>query len=850
MTNADSEPSQKEVDDAFCAAIELQGVDQRNFLETLPTLLRTRVDSLLRSYYDAGTAFLSPAVAGEALIESGSEIDADEIPGCRIIGLLGAGGMGRVYLAEQPAPLSRKVAIKVINSNSLGTSLPDRFRTEQASNALMDHPNIARVLDAGISSSGNAYLMMEFIDGCSITEFCDNEAMAIPDRLQLFEQLCRAIQHAHQKGIIHRDIKPSNVLVTVIEEKPVVKVIDFGLAKSVLPVQEPGRSDLTLFGQVLGTLRYMSPEQVSSISLDVDTRSDVYSLGVLLYELLTSTTPITRERTKSDSTETLLTAIRDEQVERPSVRLARLNDASVGKNRGTSLSALQLCLQAELDWIVLRALEKDRTDRYDSASGFANDIVRYLRHEVVEATPPSAAYRIRKFIQRHKIGVATTAVFAVLLITSVIVASVLAFWAMDEAVRAQAAERAAREAELATRQARDLAEKNAAELSQVVYLGFSVLEARYVADTDQVFSVVKSLREMPQLQNSSAGIEARANVFRAAFSLIELQQLANDRKPFAADAIKLFDEAKALLNKAIELDPQLGFAYLARAQLQSETYSLFESARVLLGAMGRPLPTPNEILADWHEAVRLMPKSTYAYSGRGWWRMRLGETEAASADFLMAIRLNPDNDFAHQGLGTLKESMGEHQQSVESYLRAFRSPVRLGDVLFRSVSRSNIAHEIATITFNSLWDKDAAPILQIYPAAVVHVFGAKNPQMQFADGIVWDKAIQCLAGDSKVEASDLVLALNSINFSEGDVAFRANRDLLAASVAVANMSANVREVDRLLEQSFPAGMTAWRGTLNMAQLTSVRSYLVRSNAEGSAIVLKVLDRIQSPDAGQ
>ena len=167
MTNADSEPSQKEVDDAFCAAIELQGVDQRNFLETLPTLLRTRVDSLLRSYYDAGTAFLSPAVAGEALIESGSEIDADEIPGCRIIGLLGAGGMGRVYLAEQPAPLSRKVAIKVINSNSLGTSLPDRFRTEQASNALMDHPNIARVLDAGISSSGNAYLMMEFVDGCS-----------------------------------------------------------------------------------------------------------------------------------------------------------------------------------------------------------------------------------------------------------------------------------------------------------------------------------------------------------------------------------------------------------------------------------------------------------------------------------------------------------------------------------------------------------------------------------------------------------------------------------------------------------------------------------------------------------
>ena len=157
------------------------------------------------------------------------------------------------------------MAIKVINSNSLGTSLPDRFRTEQASNALMDHPNIARVLDAGISSSGNAYLMMEFIDGCSITEFCDNEAMAIPDRLQLFEQLCRAIQHAHQKGIIHRDIKPSNVLVTVIEEKPVVKVIDFGLAKSVLPVQEPGRSDLTLFGQVLGTLRYMSPEQVSSI---------------------------------------------------------------------------------------------------------------------------------------------------------------------------------------------------------------------------------------------------------------------------------------------------------------------------------------------------------------------------------------------------------------------------------------------------------------------------------------------------------------------------------------------------------------------------------------------------------
>jgi hypothetical protein len=316
---------------------------------------------------------------------------------------IGEGGFGVIFLAEQIQPVRRKVALKILKAGMDSKQVVARFEAERQALALMDHPNIARVFDGGSTPSGRPYFVMELVRGVPITDFCDQNQLAPRERLGLFLQVCAAVQHAHQKGVIHRDLKPSNVLVSRHDATPVVKVIDFGVAKAL--GQE--LTDKTLFtglGQMVGTPLYMSPEQAGMSDLDVDTRSDVYSLGVLLYELLTGTTPFTKERFKTAGYDEIRRIIREEDPPKPSTRLSesKASLSSISAQRHTEPANLAKLVRGELDWVVMKALEKDRSRRYESPSALAADVERYLRDEPVTAGAPSGCYRFRKFARRNR----------------------------------------------------------------------------------------------------------------------------------------------------------------------------------------------------------------------------------------------------------------------------------------------------------------------------------------------------------------------------------------------------------------------------------------------------------------
>jgi len=334
----------------------------------------------------------------------------------RIVESIGEGGFGSVFLAEQEEPVRRRVALKVIKLGMDTRSVVARFEQERQALALMDHPNIAKVFDAGATDSGRPYFVMELVTGAPITDYCDRSALPIRERLTLFAQVCRAVQHAHQKGLIHRDIKPSNVLVATQDEQPHAKVIDFGIAKATA-ARLTERTLFTEHRQLIGTPEYMSPEQAAG-SLDIDTRTDVYALGVLLYELLTGSIPFDSHSLRSAAYGEIQRIIREVEPPRPSTRLSQSTQtlASVATRRRTEPRNLTSTLRGELDWIVMKAIDKDRQRRYDTATDLAKDIERYLNQQPVAAGPPSATYRLHKFVRRHKVGVGLSATAAVVLV--------------------------------------------------------------------------------------------------------------------------------------------------------------------------------------------------------------------------------------------------------------------------------------------------------------------------------------------------------------------------------------------------------------------------------------------------
>ena len=424
--------------------------------------LRAEVEALIKAHESADSFLDKPLVTGPA-VDSTVGTVLSEGPGTvidkyKLLQLIGEGGFGAVYMAEQREPVKRRIALKIIKLGMDTKQVIARFEAERQALAMMDHPNIARVLDAGATETGRPYFVMELVKGVSITEYCDTENLTTKDRLDLFISVCNAVQHAHQKGIIHRDLKPSNVMVTLHDGKPVPKVIDFGIAKAT----NRELTDKTLFTeyrQFIGTPEYMSPEQAEMSGLDIDTRSDIYSLGVLLYELLTGVTPFDGKRLRSAAINEVQRIIREEEPSRPSTRLSELSRASepsppgrgqgegssasrqssiqyIAKHRRTDPSSLARQLRGDLDWIIMKALEKDRSRRYETANGFAADIHRYLSDEPVTATPPSTSYRLRKLIKRNKGAFAAAAIVFVVLTLGATGTTIGMLRAMDAEERA------------------------------------------------------------------------------------------------------------------------------------------------------------------------------------------------------------------------------------------------------------------------------------------------------------------------------------------------------------------------------------------------------------------------------
>jgi eukaryotic-like serine/threonine-protein kinase len=523
--------------------------------------LRARVEALLQAHDQSG-ALPGPGLRDMAGAPSATVIGslADAV-GITIAGryklleAIGEGGMGTVWVAQQNEPVRRRVALKLVKAGMDSRQVLSRFELERQALALMDHPNIAKVLDGGVTDQGRPFFVMEYVKGVPITEFCDQARVTVDDRLRLFVQVCQAVQHAHQKGIIHRDLKPSNILVCLYDGKPVPKVIDFGLAKAMhQPLTE--HTLYTAHGLMLGTPLYMSPEQAEFNNLDIDTRTDVYSLGVILYELLTGTTPLDRQQFKDAAWQEILRLIKEDEPSKPSTKLSGSGSLpSIAAQRSLEPAQLSRLVRGDLDWIVMKSLEKERSRRYETANGIARDIERYLNDQPVEACPPSASYRFRKFARRNRVALTSMTLVALALVGGILTST----W---QAVRARQAEARAQLSRAGEAAERKRAESEREEAQQQRAAAEANLQKARAA-VDKYFTLVSesTLLDVPGLQ------PLRGKLLGAALEFYQSQanETVNDPAALAdlAAAYMRFaeinhvndrnDDAIAALGKGIDL---------------------------------------------------------------------------------------------------------------------------------------------------------------------------------------------------------------------------------------------------------------------------------------------------------
>jgi tetratricopeptide (TPR) repeat protein len=632
----------EQIRDVLEKALELAPDERSSFLDgacSSDPSLRKEVEVLLAQSADVPPDFLQSSAMAEFI---STEIDGISAAAAlkegqefaqrfRLIRKLGEGGMGQVWLAEQIVPVRRQVALKLIKAGMYDPSVMQRFRSERQSLAMMDHPAIAKVFEAGATALGQPYFVMEYVPGVSITEYCDRHRLGIRARLELFVQACEGVQHAHQKSTVHRDLKPANILVVDLDGKPAPRIIDFGLAKATThrPASE---SEFTRLGKFVGTPGYMSPEQADPNVQDIDTRTDVYSLGVVLYVLLSGREPFESKQGQKQQLDELLRRLREDEPPRPSTRVSsdRHSSSVIAEERRTDPRQLSRMLRGDLDWIAMRALEKDRSRRYGAPSDLAADIRRYLNQEPVLARPASAAYRSGKFIKRHKIALAVASVFALMMLAGAV-----------------AIVREAQIARLQEARAERRFESLRKLTDSMLFEFHDSIEALPGSTAARELVVSRALEYLQQIEAEANGDPATLRDLAAAYERIGRIR-AEENHPHLGGAGSLI-EAKQLYEKALGIRQKLAAANPGDTNLQVdllESMSLVSSIHYLLGdldgaaELDRQRLKIEEQLRASHDSEKLEYEIANTLVGNGFDEIWLGDYDSALDNERRALAMN------------------------------------------------------------------------------------------------------------------------------------------------------------------------------------------------------------------
>ncbi|HJQ79938.1 MAG TPA: serine/threonine-protein kinase, partial [Lacipirellulaceae bacterium] len=629
--------------------------------------LRYEIESLLKAH-ETSTSFMeTPALELSADAGFGSNYpQLDEQAGTvigpyKLLQKIGEGGMGVVFMAEQQRPVRRQVALKVIKPGMDTRQVIARFEAERQALALMDHPNIAKVFDAGTTENGRPYFVLELVKGVPIIDYCDQEQLPLRERLQLLINVCQAVQHAHQKGIIHRDLKPSNVLVAEYDGRPVPKIIDFGVAKAI-GQRLTEQTLFTQFGQIIGTFEYMSPEQARFNQLDVDTRSDTYSLGVLLYELLAGSTPFEKQRRATASFDEIVRIICEEEPPPPSTRLGSSGALpAIAARRSSDPVRLDRLVRGELDWIVMKALDKDRSRRYQTAGALARELQHYLDDEPVEACPPSAMYRLQKLARRNKAALLTVVLVAAALIVGT-VASV------SQAIRATQAESLATARLNQATEARAHAEANADKARQAVDNMYTQVAEKWLAHQPQMEPVQREFLEKALAFYTDFAKEGgddpsvRFETARAYRRIAEIKHRLG--QPV---------QAEDAFRQAVDHTQTLVDQFPTKSVYRAELAGTLHKFGVLLGDTGRYLDEEK----IHRRALALEEQLTAEHPTNGRYRRDIGRGQWFLAEVLASLHRRPEAEQAYRSALAIQRSLVAESPAGEEH-RQYLADTQLG----------------------------------------------------------------------------------------------------------------------------------------------------------------------------